>query len=66
MKTLNKFFFIFILFLTTVGSSFSSEPIAYLDIDFIIKNSDIGKKSLARINDLNKENINNLKKRKKY
>ena len=65
MKTLNKFFFIFILFLTTAGSSFSNEPIAYLDIDFIIKNSDIGKKSLARINDLNKENINNLKEKEK-
>ena len=66
MKTLNKLFLIFILFfITSVGSSFGNEPIAYLDIDFIIKNSDIGKKSLERINDLNKENINSLKKKEK-
>ena len=62
MKTLNKLFSIFILlFITITGSSFGNEPIAYLDIDFIIKNSDIGKKSLVKINDLNKKNIKDLK-----
>ncbi len=36
MKFLNKFFFIFIFFLN-ISQVNSSEPIAYIDMDFIIK-----------------------------
>jgi outer membrane protein len=43
----------------------SSEPIAYIDMDFIIKNSEIGKKTLNSINILNEKNINELKKKEK-
>ena len=66
MKFLNKFFFIFIFFFLNIAQANSSEPIAYVDMDFIIKNSEIGKKTLNLINNLNSKNINELKKKKKY
>ena len=38
---------------------------AYIDIDFILKNSDIGKKTLEKINTQNNINIQDLKKKEK-
>ena len=46
MKFLNKFFFIFIFFFLNIAQANSIESIAYIDMDFIIKNSEIGKKTL--------------------
>jgi outer membrane protein len=43
--------------------SYSDDKIAFIDIDYIIKNSEIGKKMLLDINDLDNKNINNLKKK---
>ena len=65
MKFLIKFFFIFVLFLFNLGQAYSSESIAFIDMDYIIKNSEIGKKTLNSINDLNIKNINELKKKEK-
>ena len=65
MKFLNKSFFIFIFFFLNIAQANSSEPIAYIDMDFIIKNSEIGKKTLNSINNLNDKNINELKKKEK-
>ena len=65
MKFSNKlFFFLFFFFLNVVHVN-GSEPIAYVDIDFIIKNSNIGKKTLDSINILNDKNINELSKKEK-
>ena len=63
MKFLNKSFFIFIFFFFNIAQVNSSEPIAYIDMDFIIKNSEIGKKTLNSINNLNVKNINEIKKK---
>ena len=65
MKFSKKFFLIFIFFLFNIISTNSSEPIAYIDMDFIIKNSEIGKKTLDTIKILNDKNINELKKKEK-
>ena len=65
MKFSKKIFFIFIFFFFNVTLVNSSEPIAYIDMDFIIKNSEIGKKTLNSINILNEKNINELKKKEK-
>ena len=65
MNYLNKLFSIFLLFFLFSNTSFSNEPVAYIDIDFILKNSDIGKKSLEKINTQNNENIRDLKKKEK-
>ena len=43
MKNLYKLFYIVLLFFLFTSTSFSNEPVAYIDIDFILKNSDIGK-----------------------
>ena len=61
----NRLFFIFIFFFLNIAQVKSSEPIAYIDMDFIIKNSEIGKKTLETIDSLNKNNINELKKKEK-
>ena len=65
MKFSNKFFIIFISFFFYIIQVNSSEPIAYIDMDFIIKNSEIGKKTLNLINIQNNKNINELKKKEK-
>ena len=64
MKFLNKLLFIFIFFLNTTQVN-SSESIAYIDMDFVIKNSNIGKKTLETINILNDKNINELNEKEK-
>ena len=61
----NRLFFIFIFFFLNIAQAKSSEPIAYIDMDFIIKNSEIGKKALNSINNLNDKNISTLKKKEK-
>ena len=65
MKSLNKLFFIFLFFFLNISQGNSNEPIAYIDMDFVIKNSNIGKKTFESINILNDRNINELKKKKK-
>ena len=65
MNYLNKLFSIFLLFFLFTNTSFSNEPVAYIDIDFILKNSNIGKKSLEKINTQNNKNIQDLKKKEK-
>ncbi len=65
MKFLKKIFSIFLLSFLFAGQLNSMEPIGYVDIDFIIKNSDIGKKTLEKINNLNQKNIIDLKKKEK-
>ena len=62
---LNKFLFIFIFFFLNIAQANSSETIAYIDMDFIIKNSEIGKKTLNSINSLNEKNLNELKNKEK-
>jgi outer membrane protein len=52
-------FFCFIL----CNSSFSNDKVAFIDIDYLIKNSEIGKNLLIKINDLDKKNVNSLKKK---
>ena len=65
MNYLYKLFSIFLLFFLFTNLSFSNEPVAYIDIDYILKNSDIGKKSLEKINTQNNINIQDLKKKEK-
>jgi len=48
---------------TLYNPSYSNDKIAFIDIDYLIKNSEIGKKVLLKINDLDKKNINSLKKK---
>ena len=65
MTSSNRLFFIFIFFFLNIAQTKSSEPIAYIDMDFIIKNSEIGKKTLNSINNLNEKNLNEIKNNEK-
>tara|TARA_X000000368_G_scaffold248209_1_gene196042 strand:- start:293 stop:760 length:468 start_codon:yes stop_codon:yes gene_type:complete len=47
----------------STSASFSNETVAYIDIDFIIKNSNIGKITLETIKNRNNKNIDLLKKK---
>ena len=55
---------IFISFIFT-NSSISNENIAFVNIDYLIKNSNIGMKLLTDINIQDKKNLDNLKKKNK-
>jgi outer membrane protein len=58
--------FLLTIFICLISINFSnSKETAFIDIDFIIANSNIGKKVLLSINKLDKENIENLKKKNK-
>ncbi len=52
---------IFIFFFISLNSVFSAENIAFLDMEYVIKNSNIGKSVLSKINKLDKSNIEKLK-----
>ena len=55
-----------ILFIFFLSINFSnSKETAFVDIDFIIANSNIGKNVLLRIDKLDKKNLENLKKKNK-
>ena len=64
MNNLNKFLLIFFIFFISINLTNSKET-AFIDIDYIIENSNIGKKVLININKLDKENIENLKRKNK-
>ena len=63
MNYFYKFIIIIFLSLILCNPSYSNDRIAFIDIDYVIKNSEIGKKVLLKINDLDKNNVNSLKKK---
>jgi outer membrane protein len=64
MHYLHKFLLIFFIFFISTNLSNSKET-AFVDIDYIVANSNIGKKVLENISKLDKKNIDNLKKKNK-
>ena len=65
MRYINRLILIIIIFFTFINVSISKENIAFVNVDYLIKNSNIGKKLLANINDKDKKNLDNLKKKNK-
>jgi len=64
MNYFYRFLLIFFIFLISINLSNSKET-AFIDIDYVLANSNIGKKVLENIDKLDKENIENLKKKNK-
>ena len=59
---LKKKFFIFFIFLFLFqGNAYAKNNIAYMDFNYIINNSHIGKKVLKKLNELNEANIKDIK-----
>ena len=65
MNYLYKFILILFFFFVSVNSSISEEKTAFINIDYLIQNSNIGKKMITDINKLDKKNLNKLKKKNK-
>ena len=61
MKNFNKFLLIILLFFLNFKFANANSQIAFIDIDYIIKNSNIGKTTLEKINTLDQENVKKLK-----
>jgi len=65
MRYLNRLILIIIIFFSFTSTSNSKENIAFVNVDYLIQNSNIGKKLLTNINDKDKKNLDNLKKKNK-
>ena len=61
MKSLFKK--IIIIFLFNITCAYSEANIFFIDLDKVIESSTIGKKTLSKIENLNNQNIENLKKK---
>ena len=68
MNSIQKFFLILSLIIISLGNSYSSEKVAFIDIDYIIQNSLIGKKMLNEIKDIDQKNtiFRKIKKRQNF
>ena len=60
MNKINLFFYFIIFFLFFENHSFAQQNLKFADIDLIIKNTNIGKETLNKLNELDKRNINKL------
>ena len=65
MRYFNRLILIIIIFFSFINISISKENIGFVNVDYLIQNSNIGKKLLANINDKDKKNLDNLKKKNK-
>ena len=65
MRYFNRSILIIIIFFTFTNASISKENIAFVNVDYLIQNSNIGKRLLANINDKDKKNLENLKEKNK-
>tara|TARA_B100000965_G_scaffold359928_1_gene340323 strand:- start:295 stop:816 length:522 start_codon:yes stop_codon:yes gene_type:complete len=60
MKSLNKFFVLFFFYFLTISTVHSSGNTVFLDIDYILNNSNLGKSIYLELEKLNTENIKKL------
>ena len=62
---LSRYFFILIFYISSTAFSISAEKTVFLDIDFVLNNSNYGKSIYSRLDELNKKNFDNLVKMEK-
>ena len=60
-----SFFVIFFFLLFQINTVKAKDSIAFIDLDYVIKNSNIGKEVLNNINNLDEQNVASLKKKNK-
>ena len=60
-----KFFIYFFLFFFKLNSISASENIAFLDLDYVLNNSNLGKKIYMDLDIINKQNLSELKLKEK-
>ena len=64
MLKIKSVIILFILIISTTYAN-SNDKVSFIDIDFILKNSNLGKSILNEIENLNKKNINELRNKEK-
>tara|TARA_B100000902_G_C27128365_1_gene822273 strand:- start:74 stop:586 length:513 start_codon:yes stop_codon:yes gene_type:complete len=65
MKYFNKFLLILVILFISLNSSNSDDKIAFINVDYVIQNSNVGKKMLAEIAKIDKKNLDILKQKNK-
>ena len=65
MIFIKKFFFILFICLFNISIAFSSEKVVFIDIDFLLNNSDLGKVIFKELDKVNKDNIKLLETKEK-
>ena len=66
MNNLHRLIFVIIISISFINSSVSDDNIGFVNVDYLIQNSNIGKKLLVQINNKDKKNIENLKKKIRF
>ena len=61
MFSFKKFFLITFFVFLGISSSYSDQKIAFIDLDFVVENTNVGKEILKELKNLNTKNIENLK-----
>ena len=61
----HKYILTFIFYIFSISPSFSAEKTVFLDIDFVLNNSNFGKSIYSKLDELNKKNFDNLIKMEK-
>ena len=61
MQKLNKFFLTLVIFFLYSFNSLADDNLFYIDLDYIIKNSNSGKTMIAKLDNINKKNIEKFK-----
>ena len=65
MKSIKKYILIFTVYLFNITFLHSAENIVFLDIDYVLNNSNLGKSIYIELEKLNKENITKLNAKEK-
>jgi len=60
MKCFKRFYLIVLIYLIPISSVYSSGNTVFLDIDYVLNNSNLGKSIYLELEELNKSNINKL------
>ena len=63
MYILKKIFFILLFFFLSISFSNSSERIAFIDVDYILNNSNLGRSILKELENINNKNFDILTKK---
>ena len=56
-----KLFFVVLFIFIGISNSYSDQKIAFIDLDFVVENTNAGREILNELNSLNNQNIKNLK-----
>ena len=64
MNHIKKFLILFIIFFNSQNYSYANQKVAYIDINFIMNNSNIGIKLLKKLEKTNKSNLKTLNTKK--